>query len=40
MLGNLIVMSVGYVIIKKFKENFYFYSNMEILGEKFERELI
>lgn len=39
MSGNPIVMSAGYATIKKLKENPHFYSNMEILGEKLEREL-
>uniref|UniRef100_A0A7C5Z6W0 Glutamate-1-semialdehyde 2,1-aminomutase n=1 Tax=Caldicellulosiruptor owensensis TaxID=55205 RepID=A0A7C5Z6W0_9FIRM len=39
MSGNPIVMSAGYAAIKKLKENPHFYSNMEILGEKLEREL-
>ncbi|ADQ46354.1 glutamate-1-semialdehyde-2,1-aminomutase [Caldicellulosiruptor kronotskyensis 2002] len=39
MSGNPIVMSVGYATIKKLKENPHFYSNLEMLAGKFEKEL-
>ncbi|BCS81347.1 glutamate-1-semialdehyde 2,1-aminomutase [Anaerocellum diazotrophicum] len=39
MSGNPIVMSAGYVTIKKLKENPHFYNNLEMLSGKLEKEL-
>ena len=39
MSGNPIVMSAGYATIKKLKENPHFYSNLEMLAGKLEKEL-
>ncbi|WPX09905.1 glutamate-1-semialdehyde 2,1-aminomutase [Anaerocellum danielii] len=39
MSGNPIVMNAGYATIKKLKENPHFYSNMEMLAGKLEKEL-